>query len=67
MALNACLRYAHEAGSPFPETRHSCRGCRFSADPELYDAGCTLKDGFVPRGTGAEGGTKCEFCKMESG
>ena len=42
MIKNNCLDYCHRAGSPWPETAGSCRGCTHSADPELHDAGCTL-------------------------
>lgn len=41
---NNCHLYEHKYGYPEPETASSCRGCRFSADPGLYDAGCTHPD-----------------------
>lgn len=47
MIKNICKHYVHETGRPFPESRYSCRGCKNSYDPNLYDAGCP--DGPQPR------------------
>lgn len=43
MEMN-CLRYEHAEGFPEPGTPDSCKGCRYSKDPNLYDPGCTLPD-----------------------
>ncbi len=46
---NNCLRYEHLDGYPMPESKYSCRGCRYSYDPELYDPGCKHPDGLLER------------------
>ena len=49
MVRNNCIRYEHADGYPMPESRYSCRGCKNSFDPNLYDAGCRHPDGPQPR------------------
>ena len=46
---NDCLRYEHLDGYPYPCTAGSCKGCRHSYDPNLYDAGCKHPEGILPR------------------
>lgn len=50
---NDCKRYTHEPGYPYPKVSDSCRGCKYSYDPALYDAGCPygplLRDEAVER------------------
>ena len=46
---NNCLRYEHVDGYPEPESAASCRGCRYSHDPNGYDPGCTHPDGCLHR------------------
>ncbi len=41
---NDCPRYEHLDGAPAPRTSGSCRGCRYSADPDKYDPGCFHPD-----------------------
>lgn len=47
--VNNCLRYQHEAGYEYPRLPDSCRGCRYSFAPELYDGGCKHPEGYLPR------------------
>ena len=49
MIENNCLHYEHQDGAPEPESRFSCRGCKHSHDPNLYDPGCRHPDGFQER------------------
>ena len=49
MKNNRCLHYEHQDGAPEPKTRDSCRGCKYSYDPKMYDPGCLHPDQFVPR------------------
>ena len=49
MVKNNCICYEHADGYPMPESRYSCRGCKNSFDPNLYDAGCRHPDGPSPR------------------
>ena len=44
MIKNRCGKYEHLDGYPQPETRYSCRGCKYSNDPNGYDPGCTNPD-----------------------
>lgn len=41
---NNCPQYEHAEGYPMPESRYSCRGCKFSHDPRAYDPGCLHPD-----------------------
>ena len=45
---NHCKNYAYQEGSPLPESETSCRGCKNSYNPEKYDSGCKLPNGFDP-------------------
>ena len=47
--VNDCLRYTHKEGYPYPQTPGSCKGCMYSIDPRLYDAGCGHEKGHLPR------------------
>ena len=47
--VNNCLRYRHKAGYEYPRLPDSCRGCMYSYDPSLYDAGCSHPEGCLPR------------------
>lgn len=49
MKNNRCLNYEHQDGTPEPRTRDSCRGCKYSYDPGMYDPGCRHPDGFQER------------------
>jgi len=49
MIENNCLHYEHQDGTPEPESRWSCRGCKHSFDPERYDPGCRHPNKFSPR------------------
>lgn len=44
MIKNNCPRYEHLDGYPLPESKFSCRGCKYSGDPNRYDPGCTNPD-----------------------
>lgn len=46
---SSCRNYERQDGMPEPESRFSCRGCKHSADPRLYDSGCLHPDGFQER------------------
>lgn len=46
---NNCRNCEYQEGSPYPESEYSCRGCKNSFDPAMYDAGCKLPNGFDPR------------------
>ena len=46
---NECLNYNHDGNYPDPESASSCRGCRHSYDPSLYDGGCLHPIGYQPR------------------
>ena len=47
---NNCLRYEHLDGYDEPESAYSCRGCKYSCNPDLYDGGCKHPDGLLERG-----------------
>lgn len=49
LIINDCLRYQHICGYDYPRTPDSCRGCMYSYDPSLYDAGCKHPEGLLPR------------------
>lgn len=44
---NNCLRYEHLEGCDEPESAYSCRGCKHSCNPNLYDGGCKHPDGLL--------------------
>lgn len=49
MIRNNCKNYDYLDGSPYPDSEHSCRGCKNSFDPDRYDPGCKLANGYDPR------------------
>ena len=46
---NICKNYEYQEGTPYPESIYSCRGCKNSRDPERYDPGCKIPNGYDPR------------------
>ena len=62
---NECLRYEHLDGYPTPKSSDSCRGCKYSYDPNLYSPGCKHPDGCLERNQKNQDKKSCDQLTAE--